>query len=150
MLRDLPQAPLEQVLSSSMRFKAARWLSPGYLKAYHDGTLSYAATGPMAVCCEHPHARRETTRLCWEGSAESLFDCEEEALGLTRLSRILDSRIDTALVLNHEQHGEDKWILSDRAADGWERYAGCPGPGMWDRHDGCWVPVSSLLGEKDG
>lgn len=149
LFRDLPQAALEQVLSSSMRFKAARWLSPGYVHAYSHGTLSEAGSGPMAVCCEHPHSRRETTRRCWDAALEGLYDHEPESMLLQRIAVILDSRIDTVLVLNGEQYGLEKWIKSDRVTDGWKRYQDCPPPGLWDRQLSKWINPIELAVEHE-
>ena len=154
--KDMPQAPLEEVLSSSLRFKAARYLSPGYVKAFRNEALSESGSGPMAVCCEHPHARFETTSKCWEACMRRLSAETEhwmsgnpvlpDVVGI--LSGIIDSRIDTVLVLNSEQYGADKWILSDRSYDGWQRYMACPRPGLWDRLDQRWIATEELL-EKE-
>ncbi len=156
--KDLPQAALEEVLSSSLRFKAARYLSPGYVKAFRDESLSGSGSGPMAVCCEHPHARFETTSKCWEACMRRLSAETEhwmsgnpvlpDVVGI--LSGIIDSRIDTVLVLNSEQYGADKWILSDRSCDGWQRYAACPRPGLWDRLEQRWVATEELLNGDAG
>ena len=157
-LKDMPQAPLEEVLSSSLRFKAARYLSPGYVKAYRDDAMSESGSGPMAVCCEHPHARFVTTSKCWEACMRRLSAETErwmsgnpvlpDIVGI--LSGILDSRIDTVLVLNSEQYGADKWILSDRSCDGWQRYVACPRPGIWDRLEQRWVASEELLSFEAG
>jgi len=157
-LKDLPQAPLEEVLSPNLRFKAARYLSPGYVKAFRDEALSESGSGPMAVCCEHPHARHVTTLKCWEVCMHRLAaETQRWMSGMPVLpavvgilSGILDSRIDTVLVLNSEQYGADKWILSDRSCDGWQRYAACPRPGLWDRLEQRWVATEELLNGDAG
>jgi hypothetical protein len=156
-LKDVPQVPLEEVLSPNLRFKAARYLSPNYVKAFRHETLSETGSGPMAVCCEHPHARFETTTRCWDACMRRLSAETQRWMSgipvlpdiIDILSGILDNRIDTVLVLNCEQYGGDKWILSDRNCDGWQRYMACPRPGLWDRLDQRWIAIEELL-EKEG